>query len=469
MNLLESTKENYINFHIGIDDTDSLEGMCTTYLGAKLFFELSKLYPLVEIHDFPYLLRLNPNVPHRTKGNGCVILYGQVHSSLVSIFQSMILKTFNKYSQIESTNTNPGLIIWYGEIPDQLYKFGQRALYDIIPISDVEEFIQLRNVIYYSPKSKLGLIGSLAGIGLLHQLLDVTYELLIYRNPPYFPSRNENKKTIWEINEDKYKLFNCVDYTNKSIKIIPRGLDPVFCGIRGEDPFLLLEYWKAIQPQPEYEFWIIFKTNQGTNAHIITTPINSFDHPLFLPYRVIKIEGFVYSNPIMELGGHVSFEFKDLISKKTIRVYAYEPTKGFRFKIKNLIIGDKIEISGNIRPSSEFFPESINLEQILILKLVEKEVKLNPKCQLCNKRMESAGKNQPFRCKKCKTFTTKSNFETYIEQRNLIENKIYLPDIDAQRHLTKPLKRISRNEGINLNNSIDKKEIWIPKLINQNS
>ena len=36
----------------GIDDTDSLEGMCTTYLGGKVFQRLVNAYPLILIEDF---------------------------------------------------------------------------------------------------------------------------------------------------------------------------------------------------------------------------------------------------------------------------------------------------------------------------------------------------------------------------------------------------------------------------------
>ncbi len=45
---------------IGIDDTDSSEGMCTTYLGALLLDEL-QAYGTVEA--LPLLVRLNPTIP----------------------------------------------------------------------------------------------------------------------------------------------------------------------------------------------------------------------------------------------------------------------------------------------------------------------------------------------------------------------------------------------------------------------
>ena len=58
--------------HIGLDDTDSTKGGCTTYLAALLIEELEKLH--VEFTDYPSLIRLNPNVPWKTRGNGALCL-----------------------------------------------------------------------------------------------------------------------------------------------------------------------------------------------------------------------------------------------------------------------------------------------------------------------------------------------------------------------------------------------------------
>ena len=57
-------------YHIGIDDTDSHEGMCTTYL-ASLVVDTLEQYG-VDFLDYPKLVRLNPNIPYKTRGNGAV-------------------------------------------------------------------------------------------------------------------------------------------------------------------------------------------------------------------------------------------------------------------------------------------------------------------------------------------------------------------------------------------------------------
>ena len=56
--------------HIGIGDTDSLDGGCTTWLITEIISELSDL----DLIAPPRLVRLNPNVPWKTRGNGALAL-----------------------------------------------------------------------------------------------------------------------------------------------------------------------------------------------------------------------------------------------------------------------------------------------------------------------------------------------------------------------------------------------------------
>jgi len=58
--------------HIGFDDTDSQKGMCTTFLAYKIVEYLKKQGS--EFLDFPRLIRFNPNIPWKTRGNGAVSL-----------------------------------------------------------------------------------------------------------------------------------------------------------------------------------------------------------------------------------------------------------------------------------------------------------------------------------------------------------------------------------------------------------
>src|SRR2546426_152784 len=56
---------------IGVDDTDSLRGMCTTFLAAELVHDLTEDRDLI---GYPRLVRLNPTIPWKTRGNGAICL-----------------------------------------------------------------------------------------------------------------------------------------------------------------------------------------------------------------------------------------------------------------------------------------------------------------------------------------------------------------------------------------------------------
>ena len=57
-----------MRLHIGMDDTDSARGMCTTFLAYVIVDGL--LARGAAFLDYPRLVRLNPNIPWKTRGNG---------------------------------------------------------------------------------------------------------------------------------------------------------------------------------------------------------------------------------------------------------------------------------------------------------------------------------------------------------------------------------------------------------------
>src|SRR2546422_10504363 len=56
---------------IGVDDTDSLRGMCTTFLATEIVRDLTGDFDLI---GYPRLVRLNPKIPWKTRGNEAICL-----------------------------------------------------------------------------------------------------------------------------------------------------------------------------------------------------------------------------------------------------------------------------------------------------------------------------------------------------------------------------------------------------------
>ncbi|MCL4517690.1 MAG: hypothetical protein M1587_00670 [Thaumarchaeota archaeon] len=118
-------------FHIGIDDTDSSDGMCTTFLCYNLVKEFSRLN--VKLLDYPNLIRLNPNIPWKTRGNAALVLRVQTDLSKERLF-----KICESYVRRFATSprANSGLVILEGEsIPEEIQGFSKRALYSVLGLN----------------------------------------------------------------------------------------------------------------------------------------------------------------------------------------------------------------------------------------------------------------------------------------------------------------------------------------------
>jgi len=81
--------------HIGLDDTDSVKGGCTTWLATEIIKELSEF----DLIGNPRLVRLNPNVPWKTRGNGAVsLIFGKGTGSkqIIGKFNDLDIFAFEK-------------------------------------------------------------------------------------------------------------------------------------------------------------------------------------------------------------------------------------------------------------------------------------------------------------------------------------------------------------------------------------
>ena len=105
----------------------------------------------------------------------------------------------------------------------------------------------------------------------------------------------------------------------------------------------------------------------------------------------------------------------------------------------HLIKGDKIRIGGGIRKASSNHSRTVNVEFLQVLKITKNFKTTNPLCSKCSKKMKSKGKNQGFECIKC---GKKSSKKPIHEIPRKIKKQLYIPEISAHRHLTRPLQRI---------------------------
>jgi tRNA(Ile2)-agmatinylcytidine synthase len=259
---------------------------------------------------------------------------------------------------------------------------------------------------------------------------DSTFELIAYRRKERWGTeRNIDVQTVKELDKQYPSTFDNYDWKHHHINILPNSPCPVLFGIRGDHAAKLFECMHIVHSEG-FDDWLIFSSNQGTDDHLISASIQNVQ-----PFRSVILTGMVEKKPCTIPGGHVIFSLRDN-SGYQIDCAAYEPTKEFRDIIRQLELGDVVRVFGGVRAE----PFTVNLEKIEILQLKEVWVKSeNPVCPTCGKHMKSVGKNQGFRCKKCKT---KADHAIMKKKERLIEESLYEVPVCARRHLSKPLKRL---------------------------
>ena len=429
--------------HIGFDDTDSPKGMCTTFLAYKIVDYLKKQD--LEFLDFPRLIRFNPNIPWKTRGNGAVSL--RIKTKNPSKIKNKIKNFVSKYSDTEN-GANPGLVFYeHKTIPSNFTEFSELALWQLINRNQAKKFASENNLEIFYKGNGQGLVGAIGAIG--YQFNDHTLELLSYRKSSKFgKERKISAKSVQTMQQKTFPYtFNSFDNKKSKVLITPHGPDPVFYGVRGEKVDSLLNAIKILETEEKLAGHMIFKSNQGTNDHLK----NTLTKTTLKPYASGIVTGFVSSDPKMEKGGHVFFSIN--CNGDEIQCAIYKQT-GIPSIALGLIKGDKICVGGGIRKASKIHPRILNLEFIDIVDLKKNMVKSNPICKTCNKSMKSKGQNQGYRCVKCgKTSKNKINLE--ISRK--IKKQLYIPDVSAHRHLSRPLTRLGK---INRKSKFDESVSW---------
>jgi tRNA(Ile2)-agmatinylcytidine synthase len=425
--------------HIGLDDTDSKNGGCTTYLAAVLAEKLGQF--TVQFIDYPGLIRLNPNVPWKTRGNGALCLRFTYQSRCEAEIKQMAIDLWEQYSAIQEKGTDPGIVFYVGsEIPSELTAFSRKTETSVVTLKGAIELIEKVGAEACGLNTCRGIIGALAAIG--EPLRgDYTYELIAYRTTENLGTRRRvDTASIFEMDNRTYPLtFNNVDAEKGRVIITPRGPDPILFGIRGESAEIVKTAFGIVKLQEPVGRWVIFRSNQGTDAHIKRAEtLNRLEE-----YNSVVAKGVVSKNPKVIPVRHVIFSINDGYAE--VDCAAYEPTGDLRKIARELVMGDCIEVYGAVHKATATKPLTINLEKINILNLAQKNKLENPLCPNCGKRLKSMGKNKGLRCEKCGSkYSNLKKTETVVPR--MLKRGLYVTSTRSQRHLTKPLRRYGQEK-----------------------
>lgn len=415
---------------IGIDDTDSERGMCTTYIGFRLAAELRRKG--ARFADYPRLVRLNPNVPWRTRGNGAVGM--AVFTADPAAAREAAVRMLERHADA-SGGANPAAAFIEGAaVPRPVALFAREALRTLIGRGKARRFPARHGVDIESLGNGQGIVGAVAAAGYEFGA-DSTLELLCYRRPEMFgePRRIDAGSVRRMQDATRPRTFNSYDERARRQLIAPRGTDPVLYGIRGEDLPALLAARRMVGTGGEDDAGhAVYRTNQGTGEHLLSDIGGA---PL-RPYDSGTIEGDVVRSAPRGPGGHAYFDVRTP-GGSVVRCAAYRRS-GLAGTAASLAAGDTVRIGGGVRPASRTLPRALNAEVIEVLSVARAWQDRNPRCAPCGRSMKSRGRGQGYACPRC---GAPAPCRVRAEAPRSLHAGLYLPPPSSQRHLARPLQR----------------------------
>ena len=418
---------------IGIDDTDSARGMCTTYLGFRLAAELRRLG--ARFADYPRLVRLNPNVPWKTRGNGAVGLV--VRTGDPAAAKEAALRMLGAYSDT-ANGANPAAAFIEGEeVPRPAARLARAALHTLIGRAEARRFPSRHGIEAVSLGNGQGIVGAVAAAAYEFGA-DSTLELLCYRRPAMFgaPRRIDGGSVRRMQEATRPRTFSSYDERAGRSIIAPRGPDPVLYGIRGEDLRALLRARRMVDAGGEAAAgYAVYRTNQGTGEHLGERLAAAGCAGPPAPYESGTVEGTVAKSGPQGPGGHAYFDVR--AAGAVVRCAAYRRS-GLAGTAASLKAGDAVRVGGGMRPALRGLPRVLNAEVIEVVSVAPEWRDENPRCAPCGRSMKSRGRGQGYACPRC---GAASPGRRRVEARRALRAGTYLPPASSQRHLARPRER----------------------------
>ena len=415
---------------IGVDDTDSRErGMCTTYLAARIADRVDAERSL--------LVRLNPAVEHKTRGNAALAVHADADPE--TAFR-VAREELAAVAETDDPRTNPGLVVAPGDpadVPEAVADFAREAVRDHLTVEAADERIAAAGYRSEGWKFGRGKIGALAAVGAWAAFggdssgvaaeRDWTYECISYRESERVGTpRDVDPESVFATATDAYpEAWDTVDRETGELVCVPHTPGPILHGIRGDSADAVRRVAEAIESEPVARR-ALFVTNQGTDAHLRDATIREVADG-----RSYRVPGRVVSAPETRRGGHVFLTLADETGDASLQCAAFEPTKRFRDRVRNLRVGDRITACGEVSDGT------VKLEKFAVRELDRTEL-LTPDCPDCGRSMKSAGAGQGYRCRDCKT-TAPGKVEREVDRE--LELGWYEVPPEARRHVAKPLVR----------------------------
>jgi tRNA(Ile2)-agmatinylcytidine synthase len=436
---------------VGIDDTDSPKGGCTTHFALEAAAAFRRSHGLV-LRRRPRLVRLNPNVPWKTRGNAAValdlgapsaagarlggvapdgtevLIDGTARAEAPGAAHARTLdKLVEAWCDLSIEGTDPAYLLCSSPLPPALYLSAVTGVVD--PAAVLSELdATVPKPLWKALGSGRGIVGAAAAVAWPAER--PTFELIVYRERARWGTKRDvDFDSVERMDRAFPATYHNIDRANRHVAIAPSTPCPLLFGVRAFEADGLAEAAASVRTSEAWAGWLLFETNQGTDAHIVLSTIARAQ-----PMQTVSVEGAVSGRAKRLKGGHVVVTIADG-GGATLECAAYEPTKAFRDVVAALERGDRVRAVGAIRADRR----TLNLEKLQIIKVAPRQgAPVNPPCATCGRRMKSAGKDGPLRCRSCGAKVEKAAARRAQGPAAPREGCYEVP-IAARRHLARPI------------------------------
>jgi tRNA(Ile2)-agmatinylcytidine synthase len=435
---------------VGLDDTDSSQGGCTTWVLSELLREAAEIEG-VGLVGWPRLVRLNPGVPWKTRGNAALAArfgrgrgrpstVGQVGGKGLSSYErgdpllpsqvdalwEAALQVLRRGSRWRDPGTDPTVVMSRRPLPPEVY---WRAVQEEVPRGWVFDLLAERSDVRVAAfGSGQGIVGAAAALAWPRRRR--TWEAIAYRAPSRWGTEREVElRRVRGLVARFPDTFLSRDEATRRTLVAPHTPCPILYGVRATSPELLPRALRSLQgPHDERpERWVLFETNQASGDHLAERTASEA-----LPGTSGIFHGSIRTLPQVLRGGHVRIALEDPTGG--LEALAFEPTRTLPAVARELLPGDRVRVWGSVPWGGP--PGTIHLEGIQVLEARPRWNKVsNPRCDRCGRSMGSWGKGKGFRCPHCRTLLPPESAKGRWVSRSVLRGT-HLATPSARRHLS---------------------------------
>lgn len=426
---------------LAFDDTDGPGGGCTTHLAFRVLLAL----PELALAGLPRLVRLNPNVPWKTRGNGAVVLplglpegpsvrVGELRGREVLVFpegppavptDDLLARVWTVLEEKAQPKAEPGAALFAEPPPAAVYWQAVRTRVHATDARAALDALGAPHRAAGSGRALAGCLGAAAWPG-----PPSSFEFIAYREPQRWGTPRAVHEEPLRSLDATGATFHTFDAQSGRLACVPHTPDPVLLGLRGRDPEALAAAATRTLPFAAAEpidGWLLWATNHASGDHV--SPVATLAEAP--EWGTVQVPAEVAGLPESKQGGHVFVPLRDAAGQE-VHAAAFEPTHAFRHTVRALRPGDQVEVVGASRDGA------VNLEKLRVVSLASYGPRQNPACPTCGRSMPSLGKGAGYRCKTCGAKAPADAAAVVPEPRTVALGWHEVP-VMARRHLHRPI------------------------------